>query len=517
MYTSGTEKMRAKRDRAGFGGRHSCVWVLMVAVGIWGIVGPPSVAAEGKRVAFVVGINTYDSLAKDQQLENAVSDAREISRTLKHVGFEVIEGLDVKILDFDKKWQAVLETMTSEDTLVFFFSGHGVEVDGENLLLPRDIPYFEFGRHKQFQRKAISVSELMKDLQTGDRQHPKVTIMILDACRENPTIPPQYRTKGGKPQGGLARAPKTRGTFMMYAAEPGKVSLDRLGPADKDPNSVYTRSLLPLLKQTNLSIQDLAIKVKERVFTLTEKVGYEQLPEYTDGLIGQFCLPGCAVLPERRPGEPKESSSDPIDHELLSAVSKRGPFLGMTVVPLAQAYRGSNYTVLVWPLVVRNGRILDNDIAGVTLKKATDGSYRTLRDWSPSSRNRLGIESQLGGSDYVIRNRGAGATLQNLGPRFKTLWDRFHAALRSGASEDAGRAATEMSRLFTLEEAALSPGVTNLLISAYVLGPNALEYVSTRSKGMIAEVEFLIKDPESRKVTFEAELHDVEGDLWVFR
>ena len=256
-------------------------------------------ATDGKRIAFVVGINIYDNLAKERQLANAVNDAQETSRTLKKVGFDVVEGINVTISDFDKKWQAILERMTSEDTLVFFFSGHGVEVDGENLLLPRDIPVFEFGRHKQFQRRAVSVSELLKDLRTGDRQHPKVTVMILDACRENPTIPPEYRTKGGMPQGGLAKVPKTRGTFMLYAAEPGKVSLDRLGPLDKHPNSVYTRSLLPLLEQTNLPIQDLAIKVKERVYALTEKVGYEQLSEYTDGLIGQFCLAGCVAKADK--------------------------------------------------------------------------------------------------------------------------------------------------------------------------------------------------------------------------
>lgn len=86
---------------------------------------------------------------------------------------------------------------------------------------------------------------------------------------------------------------------MLYAAEPGKLSLDRLGPLNKYPNSVYTRSLLPLLEQANLPIQDLAIKVKERVYALTEKVGYEQLPEYTDGLIGQFCLASCAAKADK--------------------------------------------------------------------------------------------------------------------------------------------------------------------------------------------------------------------------
>lgn len=285
-------------------------------------------AAEGKRVAFVVGINKYENLGKDRQLERAVNDAREVSRTLRKIGFQVTEGIDVTTSEFDSKWQNVLNSLTEEDTFVLFFSGHGVEVDGENLLLPRDIPYFKFGRHRQFKRQAVSVSELMNDLRTGDHQHPKVTVMILDACRENPTIPPEYRTKGGKRKGGLAAINKTGGMFILYAAAPGTVSLDRLGPDDTDPNSVYTRSLLPLLNQANLSIQDLAIKVRERVHDLTET---EQIPEYTDGLIGPFCFAGCVgklhaeqlrnqVISQRLSAEARNHLDKQLDLALLLSI-----------------------------------------------------------------------------------------------------------------------------------------------------------------------------------------------------
>lgn len=278
--------------------------MVIIALFIASMIAPSAFAKEGKRVAFVVGINTYDNFGKDKHLERAVSDARAISQTLKALGYEVIEGIDVTLSDFDKKWQAAVEKTTPEDTLLFFFSGHGVEIDGENFLLPRDVPFFAFGRDKQFKRRAVSVTELLADLKTGDRKSPKVTVVILDACRDNPTIPSQYKTKSMLPQGGLAKVPKTRGTFMLYAAEPGKLSLDRLGPDDTDPNSVFTRSLLPLVGQANLSIQSLAIQVKEKVHALTESD--EQLPEYTDGLIGQFCLAGCAISTreDTRPAAP---------------------------------------------------------------------------------------------------------------------------------------------------------------------------------------------------------------------
>ncbi len=205
----------------------SPVVIMMAALLVTiGAIPSTTTADEGKRIAFVVGINKYEKLKKN--LERAVNDAREVSRTLRKIGFQVTEGIDVTTSEFDAKWQNVLNSLTKEDTFVLFFSGHGVEVDGENLLLPRDIPYFNYGRHQLFKRQAVSVSELMNDLRTGDRQHPKVTVMILDACRENPTIPPEYRTKSGKPKGGLAEVKKTGGTFILYAAAPGTVSLARI-------------------------------------------------------------------------------------------------------------------------------------------------------------------------------------------------------------------------------------------------------------------------------------------------
>ena len=269
-------------------------------------------ALAAKRVAFVVGISTYDHLGEEQQLANPVHDAEAMARTLTTLGFEVVSGIDLTITEFDTKWQQVLNQLTGEDTLVFFFSGHGVEVDGENLLLPRDVPYFRFGRHTQFKRQSISVTQLLQDLRLGDRSPPQVTVMIFDACRDNPTIPAEFKSGGGAPQGGLVKDPKVRGTFLMYAAEAGKVSMDRFGPSDRIPQSVYTRTLLPLLQQPNLSIQDLAIQVKEQVFKKTTEYGFEQLPEYTDGLIGRFCLAGCQMAVTEEPEAPPVVTKIPV-------------------------------------------------------------------------------------------------------------------------------------------------------------------------------------------------------------
>lgn len=270
---------------------------MLVCLTVWSLFGLVILAkpVAAKRIAFVVGNSSYDNLGADQQLDNPVHDAREISRKLVKLGFDVEKGEDLTRTEFFNKWQEILDKTSSDDTLAFFYSGHGVEIDGQNYLLPSNIPYFKYGRHSQLKHESISVSDLLADLRSGDRQPPKVTVVILDACRDDPTIPPEYKKTLGRKRG-LAQIPTPQGTFIMYAAAPGSVSLDRLGPDDTVKTSVYTRTLLPLLEPTSLSIQDLAIKVRESVYELTKvSTGFEQIPEYTDGIIGRFCLGGCVA------------------------------------------------------------------------------------------------------------------------------------------------------------------------------------------------------------------------------
>lgn len=258
-------------------------------------------AVEGKRVAFVVGIGTYDHLSRDKQLTNAVKDAEGVQSKLTEIGFQVEPAFDVPRSVFNRTWQTVLDGLKSEDTFVLFFSGHGVQIDGQNYLLPRDIPFIEYGRNEQLKREAISLNELLADLSSGDRPHPKSSVVILDACRDNPLIPPGY-TKSASSGKGLAGLPESEGVFVMYAAASNRTALDRLSSTDKGPYSVFTRTLLPLIGRTDLSIQELSNELKDQVYNLAKSAGREQRPTYYDGIIGRFCLPGCESTGGRTAG-----------------------------------------------------------------------------------------------------------------------------------------------------------------------------------------------------------------------
>ena len=252
-----------------------------------------SVASEPNGVAFVVGIGTYDKLPPQHQLKNPLHDAEGVSKKLTEIGFQVVIAPNVTRGQFNERWQDVLDKLTDEDTFLLFFSGHGVQIDGQNYLLPRDIPNIQFGRQAQLTREAISLDQLLSDLSTGDRPHPKRSVLILDACRDNPLIPQGY--KGTASRGGLATPSESNGVFIIYSAASNRIALDRLSPTDPEKYSVFTRTLLPLMERRDLTIQNLSTELKNQVAQLAETSGQSQQPTYYDGIRGDFCLPGCGV------------------------------------------------------------------------------------------------------------------------------------------------------------------------------------------------------------------------------
>ncbi|MEC9344570.1 MAG: PQQ-binding-like beta-propeller repeat protein, partial [Pseudomonadota bacterium] len=127
-----------------------------------------------------------------------------------------------------------------------------------------------------------------------------------DACRNNPFSNPAARSLGsGRGLGGIS-APQ--GTFVMYSADEGEAALDRLGESDTNPNSVFTRELIPLMRDPELDLVDLAREVRRRVRRSALSVGHDQLPAYYDAVLGDFhfARPD-AIAPES--GLPGDSSA----------------------------------------------------------------------------------------------------------------------------------------------------------------------------------------------------------------
>jgi uncharacterized caspase-like protein len=240
-----------------------------------------------KRVALVIGIDRYDNLESRSQLKKARGDAKSVAETLRTLDFEVIHKDDVTRTAFNEHWQDFLNQLSPGDTAAFYFAGHGVEFGGRNYLLPRDVPSIKPGRDELLKRESLSLQEFLTDLR---EKGTRLNLVILDACRDNPFDQAPGRSVGSTR--GLVMTEPPEGTFIMYSAGVGESALDRLDNSDANPNSVYTRQLLPLLKTPGLSLTDVAehVRVNVRALAAAAKEPHKQTPAYYNQVLGRVVL-----------------------------------------------------------------------------------------------------------------------------------------------------------------------------------------------------------------------------------
>jgi formylglycine-generating enzyme required for sulfatase activity len=247
-----------------------------------------------KRVALVIGNERYANLGSSEQLQKAVNDARAVGGALRSIGFEVISGENLGRRALLGKLGELVQRLEPGDTAFFFFSGHGVALDGVNYILPADVP--DVSADTTLKREALDEPYIVGEMTA---RGVRVAVVVLDACRTNPFARP-----GGKGVGvvkGLAPAPQAQGIFSLYAAASGQAALDRLYDGDPDQNSVFSRVLVPLLKKPGIDLRDLAFEVRQEVARIARTAGHDQRPEDRDGTTGGRIylagLPPAAVQP----------------------------------------------------------------------------------------------------------------------------------------------------------------------------------------------------------------------------
>ncbi|MFZ0398381.1 MAG: caspase family protein [Methyloceanibacter sp.] len=267
----------------------------------------PSPAAA-KRLALVVGIDQYDNLQSNQQLKKAVGDAHAVGEAFRSLGYDVQQADNVSRLDFLRQWQRFLNRIEPGDEAALFFAGHGVEISGLNFLLPADVPRVNSGEEELLKASGLSLSGFLD--QARERK-PQMMLYVVDACRDNPFVNSNGRSIGGTR--GLTLVEPPSGTFVMFSAGAGETALDRLSDDDPNPNSVYTRTLLPRLKEPG-RIGDIARDVRRKVRDLASKVNHTQTPAFYDEVLGDFCPAGCTVEAKAdatAPAKPQPTPPDP--------------------------------------------------------------------------------------------------------------------------------------------------------------------------------------------------------------
>lgn len=219
-------------------------------------------------LALVIGNNNYQYTTK---LDNAVNDAKSISDALVRLGYHVDFISDCTQRDFGLKIAEFSEKLKSYDIGLFFYSGHGLQIEGKNYLTGIDT---DFNDAEPAKYTSILLDEILKSMQASEL---KIKIVILDACRDNP-FTDKYR---GVSNNGLAPVYAPKGSIIAFSTSPGERAKDAGG----NNHSIYTASILKHIEDKNIPIEDFFKRVRTSVFTLS---GGKQLSWEHTSLIGDY-------------------------------------------------------------------------------------------------------------------------------------------------------------------------------------------------------------------------------------
>ena len=234
-----------------------------------------SFAFAEKRVALVVGNSAY---VNAPALANPMNDAAAMSAALKGAGFEVVEALDAGKAKFDETLRSFSAKLSNADVALFFYAGHGLQVGAQNYLVPIDA---KLENERDLEFEAVKLDFVQRQMEI-DREG-KTTIVMLDACRDNPLSRNLARSMGTRSTSigrGLAAASAGLGTFIAYSTQPGNVALDGAGK-----NSPFTAALVKHLGGKGRNLQATMIEVRKDVVASTSG---KQVPWDHSAMTGDF-------------------------------------------------------------------------------------------------------------------------------------------------------------------------------------------------------------------------------------
>lgn len=295
-----------------------------------------------KRVALVIGNSDYEQ----QSLRNPVNDAKDVSQTLRNLGFSVDlklnanqEGMERAIQEFGKKLQ-------SNSVGLFYFSGHGVQYGGSNYLIPIGaMPRVSAPDHLRYKTvDAGYILGVMKQSGNG------LNIVVLDACRNNP-----FKSFSRNLNRGLVRISGAEGTIIAYSTSPGKVALDGEGR-----NSPYTTQLIRQMQQPNMPVELMFKHVRKGV---KDETAGKQSPWYEASIDGDFYFSEKNNLPITYSQLSKPPTNTAIFHEPTESTYKKGIRIKITDISKDDAYYEGDYdrNLLIGKLATVSNELVKTD------------------------------------------------------------------------------------------------------------------------------------------------------------
>jgi hypothetical protein len=221
-----------------------------------------------QKFALVIGNSDYDELT---DLRNTVNDANAMASSLKKLGFKVFKYTNLNQSELIKKIDSFGDKLTANSVSLFYYAGHGLQVNGINYLLPKNAaPKSE----EDIEYQCVKAGRILAKMENAAC---KVNILILDACRNNPFK--KSWSRDSKTQG-LAAMNAPAGTIISFSADANQTAADGNGQ-----NGLFTEELLKNMQIPNLKIEEVFKKTRIAVMA---KSGNKQEPAEYNKMTGDF-------------------------------------------------------------------------------------------------------------------------------------------------------------------------------------------------------------------------------------
>ncbi len=235
-------------------------------------------ALAERRVAMVVGNATYQNVGA---LDNPMNDAKAVAGSLENLGFEVLLGIDLDQRGMQNLIREYSKLLIGSDVALFYYAGHGIQVSGQNYLIPIDA---ELQDETDLNFAAVNFDLILSQME----REPRVKLLFLDACRDNPFKDKLARGMSitrstAQVNDGLAEinVNSAGGTLIAFATDPGALAMDGTG----ETHSPFTKALLEHIETPGLEIHSMMIDVRSSVWERTHK---RQRPWSNSSLTGKF-------------------------------------------------------------------------------------------------------------------------------------------------------------------------------------------------------------------------------------
>lgn len=341
--------------------------VALTAIGLVALIGPAQ-AQPQPRAALVIGNNVH---ARLPTLKNAVNDSVAVASELRKSGFKVAELRDASRDAIEGGLKTFLQSIANGGVGLLYFSGHGLQIEGRSFLAPADYA----AREASPAEGLIPISRVLDSI---DAAKPKLVVIILDACRDDPFPAASAARLATRGLSEVAR-PVPAGALVLYAASSNQSALDGL-PGDRSGHGLFTGVLLDTLRQGELEIRDVAHRVRYAVMQKARSVGHRQIPAVYENLAaGEFYLDQRQSL-QARPAPP--STVLPAQIKLLLPFAAGGPsdaLVRSTVLMLAKE--------LGREVLVENSIDVQGDrVTGMLASGPKDGSLLLVSPFAAAAR-----------------------------------------------------------------------------------------------------------------------------------